>query len=86
AAIPIVVPALGAVESMRAVRAGAPGPVVAFGRRGNRSATLWACARALDGTEPGQLIAAAGRAGFDLSGLAPLLASLAARAAHPQPG
>lgn len=86
AAIPITAPTLEAVEATRAALASAPGPVVAFCRSGNRSATLWACARALDGADPAQLIDAARRAGFDLSGLAPLLASLAARAGRPQPG
>ena len=30
-------------------------PVVAFCRSGTRSATLWACARALDGADPARL-------------------------------
>jgi uncharacterized protein (TIGR01244 family) len=76
-AIPVTALNMGAVEAMRAALAGASGPVAAFCRSGQRSAALWACARALEGAEPAALIASAGRAGFDLSGLASSLRALA---------
>lgn len=54
----------------------APGPKLAYCRSGNRSTVLWALARA--GQEPVEdLIETAARAGYDLSGVRPLLESLA---------
>jgi uncharacterized protein (TIGR01244 family) len=81
AAIPVAALSEEAVEAMAAALAGAPGPVAAFCRSGQRSAALWACARAMAGEAPATLIERAGAAGFDLAGLAPVLRSLAARAA-----
>lgn len=80
AAIPVAGLSDAAVEAMAQALAGAPGPVAAFCRSGQRSAALWALARASGGAEPATLIARAGAAGFDLGGLARILAALAARA------
>jgi uncharacterized protein (TIGR01244 family) len=57
----------------------AGGPVLAYCRSGTRSTNLWALSRAADGEDADSLIAAAAAAGYDLSGLAPTLRSLAAR-------
>ena len=53
---------------------GAGGPVLAHCRSGMRSTCLWALSQA-DKTPADELIAAAANAGFDISGLAPLLAA-----------
>lgn len=79
AAIPVAGMSEEAVAAMAATLANTPGPVVAFCRSGQRSAALWACARATAGEDPATLIAAARAAGFDLVGLSPLLRALAAR-------
>lgn len=53
-----------------------PGPKLAYCRSGNRSTVLWALARA--GQEPvADLLDTAARAGYDLSGIRPLIESLA---------
>jgi uncharacterized protein (TIGR01244 family) len=83
AAIPVATLNPSAIADMRAALAGAPGPVAAFCRSGTRSAMLWACARATEGASPAALTAAAAEAGFDLSGLAPVLAALSAAADAP---
>ena len=54
----------------------ADGPVLAFCRSGTRSCNLWALAEARRGTAPDALVAAGARAGYDLSGLRPLLEAL----------
>ncbi|MTH79324.1 TIGR01244 family sulfur transferase [Paracoccus aestuariivivens] len=55
-----------------------PGRKIAYCRSGNRSTVLWALSRA--GTEPtADLLEAAAKAGYDLSGVRPLIDSLAAR-------
>jgi len=64
--------------SAQAEALAAPGPKLAYCRSGNRSTVLWALARA--GQEPvADLIETAARAGYDLSGIRPLLESLARR-------
>lgn len=68
------------VEAMTAALAGAEGPVLAFCRSGTRSCNLWALAQASQGGDPDALTAAAGAAGYDLSGIRPVLDALAARA------
>lgn len=56
----------------------APGPKLAYCRSGNRSTVLWALSRA--GHEPVQdLLETAAKAGYDLSGVRPLIESLAAQ-------
>lgn len=55
-----------------------PGPKAAYCRSGNRSSVLWALTRA--GQEPtDSLLATAAQAGYDLSGIRPLIESLANR-------
>lgn len=57
------------VEETRAAIAESAGPVVCFCRSGTRSTTLWALSQA--GQMPAEeIIAAAGRAGYDVSHLA----------------
>lgn len=53
------------------------GPILAYCRSGTRSTYLWALAHAANGGDPGGLIAAADRAGYDIGGLAPTLEGLA---------
>ncbi|MFC3568475.1 TIGR01244 family sulfur transferase [Paracoccus sp. TOH] len=63
--------------SAQAEALSAPGPKLAYCRSGNRSTVLWALAQA--GQEPvADLIETAARAGYDLSGMRPLIESLAA--------
>jgi len=64
------------IDQTNAVLAGADGPVLAFCRSGTRSTTLWAMARAAAGENPADLVSAAARAGYDLSGLASTLQAL----------
>ena len=55
-----------------------PGPKVAYCRSGNRSTVLWALSRA--GLEPADaLIGTAAAGGYDISGMRPLIESLASR-------
>ncbi len=64
--------------SAQAEALAAPGPKLAYCRSGNRSTVLWALTRA--GEEPvSVLIETAAKAGYDISGLRPLIESLAAR-------
>ncbi|MBL8530127.1 MAG: TIGR01244 family phosphatase [Hyphomonadaceae bacterium] len=59
----------------------APGPVLAYCRTGTRSIMAWAMAQALEGAlRPDEIIAAAAKAGYDLSGARGALAGLAPRA------
>lgn len=66
------------VEAMAAVLGAAQGPVLAFCRSGTRSCNLWALAQASQGGDPDTLIAKAAGAGYDLSGIRPLLDQLSA--------
>lgn len=62
--------------SAQAEALAAPGPKVAYCRSGNRSTVLWALTRA--GHEPVEtLLQTAARAGYDLSGIRPLIETLA---------
>lgn len=77
-AIPVTHAGIGAnqVAAMAEVLKGAPGPVLAFCRSGTRSTHLWALASATLGEDPARLIADAGAAGYDITGLAPTLRQL----------
>ena len=55
----------------------ATGPVLAYCRSGTRSTHLWALARARAGDDVGAMVQAAAKAGYDLSGLRPMLDALA---------
>jgi sulfide:quinone oxidoreductase len=60
------------VAAFREATRDLPGPVFAFCRTGTRSASLWALAEAANrGTEA--VLERAARAGYDLTGLAPLV-------------
>ncbi|MFN4096280.1 MAG: TIGR01244 family sulfur transferase [Sphingomonas sp.] len=68
------------VEAMRAAIDGADGPVFAFCRSGTRSTNLWALAQASAGTDPETLVGKAAQAGYDISGLRPMLDALSGKA------
>jgi uncharacterized protein (TIGR01244 family) len=57
-----------------------PGPLLAYCRSGTRSTHLWALAAASRGADPAGVVEAAARAGYDVAGLWPVLARLAAEA------
>lgn len=65
------------VEAMAGALASATGPVLAFCRSGTRSTNLWALAEASRGTDPDTLVVKAAAAGYDISGLRPMLGGLA---------
>jgi uncharacterized protein (TIGR01244 family) len=64
------------IDAMAEALAQANGPVLAFCRSGTRSSNLWALATAKAGGEPDALIGKAAGAGYDLSGLRPVLEQL----------
>ncbi|MET0308354.1 MAG: TIGR01244 family sulfur transferase [Sphingomonas sp.] len=66
------------VEAMAKALKEADGPVLAFCRSGTRSCNLWALAAAQDGGTPDELIEKAAGAGYDISGIRPLLETLSA--------
>lgn len=68
------------VEAMRAAIDGADGPVFAYCRSGTRSTNLWALAEASRGGDPETLIGKAAQAGYDISGLRPMLDALSGKA------
>ncbi len=63
----------GQLPALNDALAAHPGKALAFCRSGTRSTHLWALVRAQAGDDPGELIAAAARGGYDL---APLAATL----------
>ena len=68
------------VQAMVDVLERADGPVLAFCRSGTRSCNLWALARASRGDDPAALVEKAAGAGYDLTGIRPLLDQLKAQA------
>lgn len=68
------------VEAMAQALADADGPVLAYCRSGTRSCNLWALASASTGGEPDALTGKAAGAGYDISGIRPLLDALSGRA------
>ena len=82
--IPVIGGQIGEAEIDALAQATAElgGPVLAYCRSGTRSAMLWALSEAHH-TSPDSLIAAAGEAGYDLSGLRPLLERRRAKPATP---
>ncbi len=64
------------VEAMVAALDAASGPVLAYCRSGTRSCNLWALASAKAGESPDTLVAKGAGAGYDLSGVRPLLEQL----------
>lgn len=81
AAIPVTHAGFSAtqVEAMADALDAAGGPVLAFCRSGTRSCNLWALAEASRGGDPDTLTAKAAGAGYDISGIRPLLDTLAGR-------
>jgi uncharacterized protein (TIGR01244 family) len=79
AAIPVTHAGFSAtqVEAMADALDAAGGPVLAFCRSGTRSCNLWALAAASRGGDPEDLTAKAAGAGYDISGIRPLLDTLA---------
>lgn len=67
------------VEAMVAALDAAKGPVLAFCRSGTRSCNLWALAQASRGDDPDAITDKAAAAGYDITGIRPLLDALAAR-------
>jgi uncharacterized protein (TIGR01244 family) len=63
------------VEAMTAALA-LPGPALAFCRSGTRSTYLWSLARGAAGDEPAEIAAKAANAGYDVSGLLPMIEGL----------
>jgi uncharacterized protein (TIGR01244 family) len=63
------------VEAMTAALA-LPAPALAFCRSGTRSTYLWSLARGAAGDEPAEIAAKAANAGYDVSGLMPMIESL----------
>lgn len=68
------------VEAMRAALDAANGPVLAFCRSGMRSTNLWALAQASKGEDPEALVEQAAGAGYNLTGIRPLLDQLSGKA------
>lgn len=64
------------IDAMAAVLAEADGPVLAYCRSGTRSCNLWALAAVKSGMHPDAAMAKAAAAGYDLTGLRPLLNAL----------
>ena len=67
------------VQAMIAALEDAGGPVLAYCRSGTRSCNLWALAGAGLGEDPDTLTAKAAGAGYDISGLRPLMDAVAQR-------
>ncbi|VVS96186.1 conserved hypothetical protein [Sphingomonas sp. EC-HK361] len=65
------------LDAMAAALVAADGPVLAYCRSGTRSCNLWALAAAKAGRDPDLLTAQAAAAGYDLSGIRPMLDALA---------
>lgn len=68
------------VDAMAAILAEAGGPVLAYCRSGTRSCNLWALAAVKAGGHPDTVMAKAAAAGYDLTGLRPLLDALSSPA------
>lgn len=68
------------IDAMAAVLAEATGPVLAYCRSGTRSCNLWALAAVKAGAHPDAAMAKAAAAGYDLTGLRPLLDALSTAA------
>lgn len=65
------------IDALDTLLAGATGPILAYCRSGTRSTHLWALARARAGDDVDAICAAAAGAGYDLTGLRPMLDALA---------
>ncbi|MEG3163563.1 TIGR01244 family sulfur transferase [Sphingomonas sp. PB2P19] len=65
------------LDAMAEALGASTGPVLAYCRSGTRSCNLWALAAAKAGRNPNLLMAQAEDAGYDLSGIRPMLDALA---------
>ncbi|MES2986551.1 MAG: TIGR01244 family sulfur transferase [Pseudomonadota bacterium] len=68
------------VDAMAAALKSTDKPVLAYCRSGTRSCNLWALAEASRGADPATLVEKGAAAGYDLSGIRPLLDQLSAEA------
>ena len=68
------------LDAMAAALATTDGPVLAYCRSGTRSCNLWALAQSKAGGDPEAITASARAAGYDLTGIRPLLDALSGRA------
>lgn len=64
------------IDALEAAITAAGGPVLAYCRSGTRSTNLWGLTRARMGDAPGDIVAKAAAAGYDLGGLRPMLDAL----------
>lgn len=65
------------IDALDQLLGDAAGPILAYCRSGTRSAHLWALTRARAGDDVDGIVEAAANAGYDLSGLRPMLDALA---------
>jgi uncharacterized protein (TIGR01244 family) len=65
------------LDALDTLLAGATGPVLAYCRSGTRSTHLWALTRARAGDDVDAIVEAAAGAGYDLTGLRPMMDALA---------
>lgn len=72
------------VEEFAAAMSDVKGPVLAFCRTGNRSASLWALSEARH-LDPNVILMTVSKAGYDLSGLRPRLDEIAGSGSPPPP-
>ncbi len=65
------------IDALDKLLTDATGPILAYCRSGTRSTHLWALARARAGEDVDAIVEAAAKAGYDLTGLRPMLDALA---------
>lgn len=65
------------LDALDTLLADATGPILAYCRSGTRSTHLWALTRARAGDDVDAIVEAAANAGYDLSGLRPMMDALA---------
>ena len=65
------------IDALDKLLTDATGPILAYCRSGTRSTHLWALTQARGGAEVGGIVDAAAKAGYDLTGLRPMLDALA---------
>ncbi|WP_077145164.1 TIGR01244 family sulfur transferase [Sphingopyxis sp. KK2] len=65
------------LDALETLLKDATGPILAYCRSGTRSTHLWALTRARAGDDVGGIVDAAANAGYDLSGLRPMMDALA---------
>ncbi|MEZ0495897.1 TIGR01244 family sulfur transferase [Sphingomonas sp. IW22] len=68
------------IDAMTQLLADADGPVLAYCRSGTRSCNLWALSAAKAGGDPAAIVEKGAGAGYNLSGIRPMLDALSGRA------